>query len=76
MQLEKQAKEEKKVEEKPKIVKPFVQNQRLEYIKKTAREKSLFEKKEGNAALLSKIWRDNFTRYGKDLGVFFGEIKK
>ena len=34
------------------------------------------KKKEGNAALLSKIWRDNFTRYGKDLGVFFGEIKK
>lgn len=35
----------------------------------------LKEKNHKDATLISKIWRENFARYGKDLNVFFGGMK-
>jgi hypothetical protein len=28
-----------------------------------------------NANLISKMWRENIAKYGKDLNVFFGSLK-
>lgn len=29
-----------------------------------------------NTDVFLKVWKDNFTRYGKELNVFYGGIKK